>query len=57
MSQARTNARRRRQAANGFAHMSGSLRRPKYKMRQLLNVAAAIELERTRAARLAKIKR
>jgi hypothetical protein len=34
MSQARTNARRRRQAANGFAHLAPR-QRPNYKRRDL----------------------
>lgn len=49
MSQARCNARRRRQAKNNFAHMSGSMHRPKYRMKMLSNIGAAIEAERRRA--------
>jgi hypothetical protein len=49
MSQARCNARRRRQAANGYAHMSGNLRRPIYKRRALSSIGEAIEAERRRA--------
>lgn len=61
MSQARCNARRRRQAANGFAngfaHMSGDRRRPRYHIRRLDNIADAIAIERARAARAAQIKK
>ena len=46
MSQARTNARRRRQAVNGFAHMSGDVRRPHYSSGASRSVADAIAAER-----------
>lgn len=49
MSQARCNARRRRQAKNKFAHMSGSLRRPRYHSKTLLSVSDAVMQERARA--------
>ena len=48
MSQARCNARRRRQAANGFAHMSPR-KRPNYRKRHL-SVADSIARERQQAA-------
>lgn len=39
MSQARTNARRRRQAANGFSHLSPR-QRPNYKRRDMATAVA-----------------
>lgn len=56
MGQARCNARKRRQAANGFAHMSGDMRRPKYRRKALAGIGAAIARERERAAAEAKRK-
>lgn len=54
MSQARTNARRRRQAANGYAHLSKHPQRPHYKHKQLASINDAIAAERRRAAAEAK---
>lgn len=54
MSQARTNARRRRQAANGFAHLPAR-KRPMGKKKGLRSIAESIALERTAAARAARV--
>jgi hypothetical protein len=49
MSQARTNARRRRQAVNKYAHLGNSMRRPKFKGGSSRSVADAIARERNAA--------
>lgn len=54
MSQARCNARRRRQAVNMFAHLGGAMRRPRYRRKALANLQIAIAIERQRAARMAR---
>lgn len=51
MGQARTNARRRKQAANGYSHISKG--RPVYRKKALSTIAAAIEAEHRRAQRMA----
>lgn len=48
MSQARTNARRRRQMTNGYTHIAPG-KRPRYKRKQLMNVGEAIQAEKRRA--------
>lgn len=55
MSQARCNARRRRQAANRFAHMPPR-KRPNYRQKHLMSIGAAIEAERRHAAAEARRK-
>ena len=56
MGQARTNARRRRQAKMGFTHLA-KRKRPHYRHRQLESIGAAIEAERRKAARMAASKK
>ena len=50
MSQARTNARKRKQAVQNMNHLAPR-QRPNYKKRQLGSVADAIAAERRKAAR------
>jgi len=49
MSQARTNARRRKQMANNYTHLAPG-KRPRYKRKLLMNVGEAIQQEKRRAA-------